>query len=151
MKLSHFMLAGIAVTIATSPVAMANPVMPAQTITRSSSLKFVPLDPKDITGKGVMVKVLVGKLSAKGPVAFLAKIPQGKGEEGHHAHGSDLFLTHISGGRFYTWGSTESKSQALKPGETIFIPAGMKHYSVCEAGGEPCLNFAYYPMGFDVR
>jgi hypothetical protein len=119
--------------------------MPAA-FTSASDVQFVPLDPKDTEKKGVLVHVLFGDLSGKGPVGFLAQLPPGF-QAGPHAHDSDQYLVSIKG-LYHEFADGQDVGKALETGGYVFLPAKVSHDNLCEAGGGPCLNYAYYPTGF---
>jgi len=153
IKMKHYAAISVMLAVAVTfcAAAQAQPQKAAKKlplVTPASDVTYSPLDPKDTKHNGVMVHVIYGNLAKKGPVAFLARIPAGY-SGGPHAHGSDLYLTTISG-NYFEWRIGEPEGQAGGAGGTIFVPAKTFHNNRCEKQGGPCLNYAYYPNGFDI-
>lgn len=113
-------------------------------------LVFVPIDSNDKERKGVMIHVLFGDLNKKGPVSFLARLPNGF-SAGWHSHTSDSYLTVIKG-TYHEWCRGEVEGKAIGAGGTIFMPANKVHNNRAEADTKDgyTLNYAYWPNGFDV-
>ena len=106
---------------------------------------------RDITfeqtpAKGVMKADLWGS-AAKGAHGSLVKFAAGT-DNGLHTHTYDIKAVVVSGNFLY--GSGEEPAKKLGPGSYLFIPAGMKHTSGCDAGAD-CLFFEEQPGKFDIK
>jgi len=117
-------------------------------ITLADEVKFVSLDPKAAPGTGPQVAVLFGDLKKKGPVAFLAQIPAGY-RRGAHSHSSESYIVSIKGA-YHEFAPGAAEGKALGAGGHLSWPANARHDNLCEKSGGPCLNYAYFPNGFDV-
>jgi len=111
---------------------------------------FVPIDSNDRDHKGVMIHVLFGDLNKKGPLAFLARLPNGY-SAGWHSHSSDYYLTVVKGA-YHEWCRGEVEGKAIGAGGTIFMPANREHNNRAEADLKDgyTLTYSYWPNGFDV-
>jgi quercetin dioxygenase-like cupin family protein len=69
-------------------------------------------------------------------------------DNGLHTHANAVRVVVISGNFLY--GSGEEPAKKFGPGSYIFIPAGMKHTSGCDAG-ETCLFFEEQSGKFDLK
>jgi len=133
---------------ATAKAAPASVAAAMGSVTLAADLKFVALDPKASPGEGPEVAVLFGDLKKKGPVAFLALLPPGY-RTGPHTHASDSYLVSIKG-NYHEFRPGEAEGKALGAGGHLHWPANSRHDNLCEKSGGPCLNYAYFPNGFDV-
>ncbi len=122
---------------------------PSITMTTTTDLNFVPLDAKDTTGKGPKIALLFGELKTQAPVAFLAWLPPGY-RAGPHSHRSDSYLVGIKG-RYHEFSPGQKEGKPMGIGGHLRCPANVVHDNHCDAKGGPCLNYAYYPNGFDVQ
>ena len=118
-------------------------------ITPADDVKFVPLNSTDKSDKGVLIHVVYGALNKKGPVAFLARLPDGF-SAGWHSHSSDSYITVIKG-TYREWCRGKSQGKAILPGGTVFMPANMIHNNLAEAKGGYTLTYSYWPNGFNVN
>ncbi len=145
----------VAALAAVMPVQAAEHPVPAAvagamaTVTLADHVKFVPLDSTDTTGHGPKVAVLFGDLKQKGPVAFLALLPAGF-SAGPHTHASGSYIVSIKG-NYHEFRPGEAHGKPLGAGGHLFWPANSAHNNLCEQAGGPCLNYAYFPNGFDVK
>ncbi len=119
--------------------------------TKSGSSKEVVWPARDITfeqtpAKGVTKADLWGN-AAKGAHGSLVKFAAGT-DNGLHTHTYDIKAVVVSGNFLY--GSGEEPAKKLGPGSYLFIPAGMKHTSGCDAGAD-CLFFEEQPGKFDIK
>jgi hypothetical protein len=118
-------------------------------ITRADEVKFVALDPTAAPGTSPQVAVLFGDLKKKGPVAFLAQIPAGYRSKGAHSHSSASYIVSIKGA-YHEFAPGAVEGKALGAGGHLSWPSNARHDNLCEKSGGPCLNYAYFPNGFDV-
>lgn len=116
--------------------------------TNADDLSYTPLNPKVTGDQAIMVHVLYGTLGKEGPVAFLSKIPAGH-TAGWHTHSSDVYIVTIKG-NYYSWFRGQSEGTSAGVGGKVFIPANVSHNNRCEEKSGVCLNYAFYPNGFDV-
>ena len=117
-------------------------------VTNADDLVYTPLHPEDTSGKSVLIHIVFGAMNQKAPIAFLAKLPAGF-SAGWHSHSSDSYLTTIKG-NYFEWRHGEQEGKAGGQGGTVFVPANVSHNNRCAEAGGPCLNYAYFPKGFDV-
>ncbi|MEI7666245.1 MAG: hypothetical protein WCI65_09390 [Synechococcaceae cyanobacterium ELA263] len=151
MKKHTCILAAVLASVAFGPCARAEPLnhlKPSPLVSAADELVFVPLDASDTKHLGVMVHVIFGNLSQKGPVAFLARLPAGY-SAGPHSHRSDSYLTTIKG-NYYEWRPGQPEGKVGGVGGTVFVPANVMHNNRCDAQAGSCLNYAYFPEGFSV-
>jgi len=131
----------------TGTMALAGDLPPL--VTPLAGMNFVPMNLNDTSGQGVMIHVIFGDLKKKGPVAFVARLPAGY-SAGWHAHSSDSYLVSIQGS-YLEWRHGEPEGKPAGAGATVFVPAKEPHNNRCDKAGGPCLNYAYWPNGFDVE
>jgi hypothetical protein len=101
------------------------------TITPAGTAKFAPVDPKQ--PKGAQVAIIQGD-PAKGPVAFLLKLP--KGPLPVHWHTADYWAVVVEGQSKHWLPGKEADAKANGPGTAWYQPGG----SAAAAHGDECVS-----------
>ena len=149
MKLLSLIVALLTV-IVTAVSAHAQDAKPKAPIilTPAEDVKFVPLDPNDKEGKGLLLSVVFGDLSKPEPTGFFAQLPPGL-VSGVHLHKSDYYGIALKG-KLHHFPPGKDEGKALENGATWYQAKNIPHNNHCK-GPQACLIFLYYPNGFSIE
>jgi mannose-6-phosphate isomerase-like protein (cupin superfamily) len=92
------------------------------------------------------LEIVSGEQGARGVTLRLAEIPvpqPGEGPRGWHQHHDFEECIYVLSGQGIT--SADSGEFALKPGDTILVPAGEKHVTR-NTGNEPLMLLCFFPV-----
>lgn len=113
-------------------IAMAGSVTPCAAqdanfgVTKTSDVKWGPLDPKQ--PNGIQVAVLAGDPTKKGTFVMRVKFPAGA-EVGSHRHSTTEYASILSGRLLVAFGVKPDKAKAIemRAGDFFFLKGGQHH------------------------
>jgi hypothetical protein len=115
----------------------------------ADSLTWTPLI-AELGDKGPQFQVVFGDLTKKkSPVGILLKVPAGF-TPGPHTHSSDYTGIMIYGELLDTEPGKLASGEKLTAGRRWSEAANHPHDNQCTTAGE-CLEFVYFPKGFDFK